>query len=291
MLWYFKGLNSCHFEIYCEKIIVRFARTTALITNSSIIINIDLLGFFSLPLYDFLTHLSKSYVLTYRSPLCTGSEPRSSRLKDKRRSEGETVIKELFVQNILENNSLLDVLGSGVSVVLLPQGSSDSIYSRLRVGSHMRGKLRFPAGFCNSKEEAESPQSFDYDNLTLENSQGMNRVKSLYSVNGLYSTLSERSTGNLCASSSRILNATNERGGSVHCDGLSDQRLFSCVTCGILSFACVAIVQPREQAARYLMSADCSFFNDWVVGSGITGEGIAIRDGHGVASNSGRFYN
>ncbi|XP_022954750.1 lysine-specific demethylase JMJ705-like [Cucurbita moschata] len=226
--------------------------------------------------------------LSSRSPLCTGSEPRSSRLKDKRRSEGETVIKELFVQNILENNSLLDVLGSGVSVVLLPQGSSDSIYSRLRVGSHMRGKLRFPAGFCNSKEEAESPQSFDYDNLTLENSQGMNRVKGLYSVNGLYSTLSERSTGNLCASSSRILNATNERGGSVHCDGLSDQRLFSCVTCGILSFACVAIVQPREQAARYLMSADCSFFNDWVVGSGITGEGISIRDGHGVASNSGK---
>lgn len=269
---------------------------TTIVSNSSIIINIDLLDFYLSHYMIFsLTHFSTSYILTYRAPLCTGAEPRSSRLKDKRRGEGETVIKELFVQNIVENNSLLDILGRGASVVLLPQGSSDSIYSRLRVGSHLRAKPRFPAGFCNSKEEAKSPESFEYDNLTLENSQVMNRVKGFYSAKGRYSTLSERSTGNLCASSSRTLNANNERGGSVHCDGLSDQRLFSCVTCGILSFACVAIIQPREQAARYLMSADCSFFNDWVVGSGITSEGIAIRDGSAATSqqicNIGRFYN
>lgn len=268
---------------------------TAIVSNSSIIINIDLLDFYPPHYVIFLlTHFSTSYVLTYRAPLCIGAEPRSSRLKDKRKSEGETVIKELFVESIVENNSLLDVLGRGASVVLLPQGSSDSIYSRLRVGSHLRGKPRFPAGFCNSKEEAKSPQSFDYDNLTLENSPGMNRVKGFYSANGLHSTISERSRSKLYASSSRTLNANNERGGSVHCDGLSDQRLFSCVTCGILTFACVAIVQPREQAARYLMSADCSFFNDWVVGSGITNEGIAVRDGHAVTSQqisiSGRFY-
>ena len=118
----------------------------------------------------------------------------------------------------------------------------------------------------------------------------MNQVKGFYSANRLYSTLSERNTENLCDSRSKTSNGSNERGGNVLSDGLSDQRLFSCVTCGILSFACVAIVQPREQAARYLMSADCSFFNDWAVGSG-----IAIRDGHAVSSqqisNSGRFYN
>ncbi|XP_038893943.1 lysine-specific demethylase JMJ705 [Benincasa hispida] len=230
--------------------------------------------------------------LSSRAPLCTGAEPRSSRLKDKRKSEGDTVIKELFVQNIVENNSLLDILGRGASVVLLPPGSLESIYSRLRVGSHLRAKPRFPAGVCSSKEETKSPQSFDYDNLALENSPGINRVKGFYSANGPYSTLSERSMDNLCASSSRSLNAKNERGGNVQGDGLSDQRLFSCVTCGILSFACVAIIQPREQAARYLMSADCSFFNDWVVGSGIASEGIAIRDGHAVSSqpisNSGK---
>ena len=31
---------------------------------------------------------------------------------------------------------------------------------------------------------------------------------------------------------------------------MSDQRLFSCVTCGILCFACVAFLQPIEQAAQ-----------------------------------------
>ncbi|XP_023001529.1 lysine-specific demethylase JMJ705 [Cucurbita maxima] len=225
--------------------------------------------------------------LSSRSPLCTGAEPRSSRLKNKRKSEGEAVIKELFVQNIVENNSLLDILGRGASVVLLPPGSSDSIYSRQRIGSHPRAKSRFPVGFCSSKEETKSSQSFDYDNLTLENSQGMNQVKGFYSANRLYSTLSERNMENLCDSRSKTSNGSNERGGNVLSDGLTDQRLFSCVTCGILSFACVAIVQPREQAARYLMSADCSFFNDWAVGSG-----IAIRDGHAVSSqqisNSGK---
>ncbi|KAL0535333.1 hypothetical protein IC582_029662 [Cucumis melo] len=230
--------------------------------------------------------------LSSRAPLCSGAEPRSSRLKDKRRSEGDTVIKELFVQNIVENNSLLDNLGGGASVVLLPPGSLESIYSRLRVGSHLRSKPRFPTGVCSSKEETKSPQSFDYDNLALENSPGINRVKGFYSANGPYSTLSERSTDNLCASSSRPLNANNERGGNVQSNGLSDQRLFSCVTCGILSFACVAIIQPREQAARYLMSADCSFFNDWVVGSGIASEGISTKDRHPVSSqqisNSGK---
>ncbi|XP_012856937.1 PREDICTED: lysine-specific demethylase REF6-like [Erythranthe guttata] len=43
----------------------------------------------------------------------------------------------------------------------------------------------------------------------------------------------------------------------------SEHGLFSCVTCGILCFACVFIVQPTEAAARYIMSGDCSIFNFW----------------------------
>jgi hypothetical protein len=75
------------------------------------------------------------------------------------------------------------------------------------------------------------------------------------------------------------MNMSTERGSPIHGDKLSDQRLFSCVTCGILSFDCLAIIQPKEAASRYLMSADCSFFNDWAVGSGVTRDVFAVAGG------------
>jgi hypothetical protein len=45
--------------------------------------------------------------------------------------------------------------------------------------------------------------------------------------------------------------------------GLLDEGLLSCVMCGILSFVCVAVIQPRKAAARYIMSNNnCRFFDD-----------------------------
>ncbi|XP_052732870.1 lysine-specific demethylase REF6 isoform X2 [Vigna angularis] len=106
--------------------------------------------------------------LCSRIPASISAEPRSSRLKDKKKGEGETVIKELFVQDVLQNNDLLHILGKGSAVVLLPRSSVDiSVCAKLRVGSQQS-------------------------------------------------------------------------------------------------------INPRDPAARYLMSADCSFFNDWVVGSGVS---------------------
>ncbi|KAI4343664.1 hypothetical protein L6164_010986 [Bauhinia variegata] len=219
------------------------------------------------------------------------SEPRSSRLKDKRKVEGETVIKELFVQDVIQNNDLLHLLGKESSIVLLPRSSSDiSVCSKLRVGSQ---QLKVTPGFtlnaCTS-EGINSSKGFISDDLMFNRNHGIKQVKGFYSVKEKFASLCERNrislltlNDNICTPSSKTLQTDTKQETNEN-DGLSDQRLFSCVTCGILSFACVAIVQPREPAARYLMSADCSFFNDWVVGSGVTSNKFSVAHGNKTVS-------
>lgn len=233
-------------------------------------------------------------VCSCRIPGGISAEPRSSRLKDKRKSEGETVIKELFVQDVLQNNDLLHGLGEGSSIVLLPRSSSDiSVCSKLRVGSQ---QLKMNPGYslnaCNS-EGVNSSKGLVSEDLVFSRNQGIKQMKGFYSVKEKFASLCERNrvssltvNDNICSSSSKSLDTERETSQG---DGLSDQRLFSCVTCGILSFACVAIVQPREPAARYLMSADCSFFNDWVVGSGASTNKFTVVPGDATASEKNTF--
>ncbi|XP_008239384.1 PREDICTED: lysine-specific demethylase REF6 [Prunus mume] len=230
--------------------------------------------------------------LCSRMPARICAEPRSSRLKDKRKGEGEAVVKELFVQNVIQNNDLLHVLGKGSSIVLLPQSSSDlSFCSKLRVGSHLRVNPGFANGLYDQREEMK-PSGSDSDGLMIDRQQGIKQVKGGYSVKGKLASLSESNrlpslSGNndAHALNSKRLNMSIERESNVEGEGLSDQRLFSCVTCGILSFACVAIIQPTEAAARYLMSADRSFFSDWV-GSGLAGEVFQVANEDPITSKN-----
>jgi hypothetical protein len=208
------------------------------------------------------------------------AKPRSSRLKDKQKGEGETLVKEQFVKNMMQNNDLLHILGKGSSVVLLPRGSSDiSVCSKLRVGSQLRDNPTL--GLCSQKDVMKSSKSSGSGDILQDKNQEINQVKGIFSVKAKFASLCERNrfstlNGNECSQS---MNIGTERGRSIHGDKLSDQRLFSCVTCGILSFDCLAIIQPKEAASRYLMSADCSFFNDWAVGSGVTRDVFAVAGG------------
>lgn len=232
------------------------------------------------------------------------NEPRSSRLKDRKKGEGETVVKELFVQDVVQNNDLLYVLGQGSSVVLLPRSSSDvSVCSKLRVGSQLRVNPSSTPDLCSSKEVMKiKSSSLVSDDIMLDRNQGARQAKGFVPVKGNFGSLYGRNRlpslggfSDVCSSNLNTRNTDSERGSTNQGDALSDQRLFSCVTCGILSFACVAIVQPREPASRYLMSADCSFFNDWVVGSGVTGDGFSIGNGDTITSDqntgTGRYLN
>ncbi|MED6124164.1 hypothetical protein PIB30_056575, partial [Stylosanthes scabra] len=214
--------------------------------------------------------------LCSRIPESISAEPRSSRLKDKKRGEGETVIKELFVQDVSQNNDLLHALSKESAIILLPRSSFDiSLSSKLRYGSkQLKVNSRFSLSACNSGE-MNSSKGFVSDDLVFSVNRGI-KQEGFLSIKDKITSLCERSrissfdvNGNICPSSSKPLQSDTERE-SGDGDGSPDKRLFSCVTCGILCFPCVAIVQPRESAARYLMSADCSFFNDWVVGSGVS---------------------
>ena len=195
---------------------------------------------------------------------------------------------------MLQNNDLLHILGKGSDVVLLPHSSVDIfVCPKLRVGFQQSINVRNSEGMHSSK-------GFVSDDVVFSRSQGIKQEKSFYSVKDNFTTLFERNrissfdvNGNIRASSSNPLQRDNDRE-TGQGDSLSDQRLFSCVTCGILCFSCVAIVQPREPAARYLMSADCSFFNDWVVGSGVSSNKftIALEEATIAEPNmyTGRFY-
>lgn len=199
-------------------------------------------------------------------PVAVSAKPRSSRLKDKNKDEGETLVKELFVQDVAQNNELLHVLGQGSPIVLLPQSSSGALGANPWI----------PLGLCSYREAIKSSGGLVSNDIMVGKNNGINPVKGYCSVKGKFASLYARNsslseTDNIRTWNSQILSTDTERQNTVQGDQSSDQRLFSCVTCGILSFACVAVIQPREPTARYLMSADCSFFNDWIVGSGVSG--------------------
>ncbi|GMP34016.1 hypothetical protein CsSME_00007074 [Camellia sinensis var. sinensis] len=201
--------------------------------------------------------------------LCSGipksisTKPRSSRLKDKKKGEGETLIKELFVEDVMRNNDLLHILGEGSSIVLLPQNSlDDSVCSNLRAASRLKGNHRLPLGLCNPEEEMKASESLVSENIMIDRKRGLKQFASFYPVKGKFSPMFDGSRLSLlggsddaCTLASQTHKADAGRERTAQGDRLSDQGLFSCVTCGILSFACVAIVQPREEAAHHLMSA------------------------------------
>ncbi|XP_024973379.1 lysine-specific demethylase REF6-like isoform X4 [Cynara cardunculus var. scolymus] len=63
------------------------------------------------------------------------------------------------------------------------------------------------------------------------------------------------------------------------CDKTHDTGIFSCVTCGILCYASVAIIRPTEATANYLMSADCRGISDLVAATDLfTNEDASLVD-------------
>ncbi|TYI18047.1 hypothetical protein ES332_A07G063500v1 [Gossypium tomentosum] len=226
--------------------------------------------------------------LCSRIPMSISAKPKSSRLKDKRKNEGENLVKELFVQNLIQNNNLLHILGKGSSVVLLPKSSSDiSLCSDLRCQSRINPRMSLSL----YKDIIKSSKDVGSDETVIGGNEEIKGIKGFYSVKGNFASMYEGNqdssfSGNdySCRFPSPILNTIRERDSAILGDALPDQRLFSCVTCGILCFACVAVLQPTDQAARYLMSADCSFFNDWTVGSGVTHDGFNAAHGDAITS-------
>ncbi|KAL3818599.1 hypothetical protein ACJIZ3_004504 [Penstemon smallii] len=181
--------------------------------------------------------------LCSRVPNSITVEPRSSRLKDKKKGGGETLIKELFFQDMMQNNDMLHTLGKGSSIVLLPQNSlSSSICSK--------SQYRLFPSLHSPGLEMKTTKYNARDEFMHEKKQSMRQARD-YAISGNESPSVALHTDLM---DSEIKRASQ-----------CEQGLFSCVTCGVLCFSCVAIVQPTEAAALYLLSADCSEFDGWGV--------------------------
>lgn len=209
--------------------------------------------------------------LCSRVPKNIRIEPRSSRLKDKKKSEGDMLVKELFVEDLNSNNYLLHILGEGSPVVLLPQNSTGiSICSNLVAGPQSRVNSTLFPSLSNSDHGVKSTKYPAYDDLKLGRKQGMKQFAGISFEKGKFSSWH---TGNRLPDSGRKDDAQSSpdtervnldtRGMTYKCDTLSEQGLFSCATCGILCYTCVAIIRPTEAAAHHLMSSDYRNFNDW----------------------------
>ncbi|ONK71199.1 uncharacterized protein A4U43_C04F5900 [Asparagus officinalis] len=214
-----------------------------------------------------VSHFQLLYALALslcsRVPLIGVSEPRSSRLKDKMRGEGEVMVKEIFVQNVIETNDLLSaLLNKGSSCIVLPHNMHDSpLCSNSLLRSQLKMKPRLSLGLCSREEALEASRVFPANDVILGRNAGIEHSKA--------SATSEKSGISAHNSSgSDSQHGENENESAVHSDGLLDHGLLSCVTCGILSFTCVAVVRPKQAAARYLMSADCGFLNEQNIVSG-----------------------
>ncbi|KAK2968252.1 hypothetical protein RJ640_030302, partial [Escallonia rubra] len=212
-------------------------------------------------LYDLALSLSS------RVPMNISPEPRSSRLKDKKKGEGESLVKELFVQDVIQNSDLLHILGKGSPIILLPQNTlNNSVCSNLRVGLQ-EVKPRPSFGLYSSGEMKTGKQ-------------GIKQLTGFYSMEGKFSKFSNGNRLPVLGGSGDVRYGTalqtqkkdRETEGTAESIRSPDRRLFSCVTCGILCFACVAIIQPREATARFLMSPECGEFNGLADCSGATSE-------------------
>ncbi|KAK8482839.1 hypothetical protein V6N11_034464 [Hibiscus sabdariffa] len=237
--------------------------------------------------------------LCSRIPMNISAKPKSSRLKDKKKSEGENLVKELFVQDLIQNNKLLHILGKGSAVVPLPKSSFDiSLCSDSPVASQLRINPRMSLGLFNYKDVVKSSEDVSSNETILGGNEEIKVIKGFYSAKGKLESIYEGSRDSSFSGNdysyrlpSQTLNKVMERDGAIQDDVLPDQRLFSCVTCGILCFACVAVLQPTDQAARYLMSADCSFLNDWTVGSGVHNDGFDAAHGDAITSEQNHCTN
>uniref|UniRef100_A0A0D9V9A0 JmjC domain-containing protein n=1 Tax=Leersia perrieri TaxID=77586 RepID=A0A0D9V9A0_9ORYZ len=198
------------------------------------------------------------YQLLYEHALSTrfrepSNETRSSRLKEKKKCEGEQLVKKMFIRNVIEDNELLSHLLNDGSCIIFPAIAHDGpVLSALSSRYQSKMTSRISHDLCSREEAPEALGS-----LTLSRT---GHAGNTHSIQG-------------------------DKGDTISTTGLLDQGLLSCVTCGIISFSCVAVLKPRDCTARYLMSADSNSINNQLsVSGGSTLADALTNKGNGVIS-------
>ncbi|TKW18356.1 hypothetical protein SEVIR_5G426200v4 [Setaria viridis] len=219
--------------------------------------------------YQLLYELALSMCL--RDPSGGAMEPRSSRLKEKKKGEGEQLVKKIFVRNVIEDNKLLNhFLSDGSSCIILPTSPNNGSALSTLLSKSQSTTSRVSDVQCSS---TETPK--DSGHLPMNGALGKNgELSSSKEISASVCSGKEvppTACMHDCVNMPGSLDANNaesDKGDVNNADGILDQGLLSCVTCGILSFSCVAVIKPRECAAKWLMSADSSLINKQLAGSG-----------------------
>ncbi|XP_062207813.1 lysine-specific demethylase JMJ705-like [Phragmites australis] len=239
--------------------------------------------------YQLLYELALSMCL--RDMSSGAMEPRSSRLKEKKKGEGEQLVKQIFVRNVIEDNKLLShFLSDGSSCIILPTNAHDGpVLSTLLSKSQSKTKFRMTDGLCSN---GEAPK--DSGCLPLNGALGKNGALSSSKGSSLSVCSGKEFPPTTCmhdcvnmSSSLDAHNAEIDEADFISAAGLLDQGLLSCITCGILSFSCVAVIKPTECAAKWLMSADYNLINNQLVGSGESHLADALRS---VSTSNGILW-
>ncbi|KAL5998322.1 hypothetical protein ACLOJK_009262 [Asimina triloba] len=178
--------------------------------------------------------------LCSRTPMGVVNEPRSSRLKDKKRGEGDVMVKELFVQN----------LSLGLRNPKDTAEGSESSHSD-DIMSDRNSWFRRPNGLCSAKGKLVSVCQEGMRSATKYSQYGIN--DSHTSASGFWSVDGGKEPTSI--------------GGS-----LFDQGQFLCVTCGIQCFPCMAIIQAKAAAAMHLILNDPDVFNEVNGHAGLNGD-------------------
>lgn len=191
--------------------------------------------------------------------------PRSSRLRDKKKNEGEIMIKETFVGSVIENNNFLSILLDKSSCVIIPEIKFPLPSFPTSMAPEVTVKQGLIAGTCSiSQKKAEDMLAYGNAIDEIKGFEKMSESQSSSATtssacNGrkLYETKFGMVNSSALLLNSEIQSGVIEKGGSHQGCGLLDQGRLPCVQCGILSYACVAIIQPKEAAVQYVISQEC----------------------------------
>ncbi|KAL6905828.1 hypothetical protein ACP4OV_003429 [Aristida adscensionis] len=212
--------------------------------------------------YQLLYELALS--LRPREPNNFHDVPRSSRLRDKKKNEGEIMIKETFVRSVIENNNFLSVLLGKSSCITIPEIAFPLPSFPTMTTPEVTAKQGLIAGHFGTGQQKDEDMHVGVDAITgikgtesRSESQSANSIatSSVYTQRKLYETKSGKLDGiAFCLSTSQFQNGVIRKDTSHLGVGLLDQGRLPCVQCGILSFACVAVIQPKEAAVQFIIS-------------------------------------
>ncbi|BFI09737.1 protein MpREF6 [Marchantia polymorpha subsp. ruderalis] len=230
-----------------------------------------------------LSHQQLLYLLTMslppRMPASSPSEPRSSRLKVRKKSPGEEMVKNMFVNDVIHNNRLLGVLlDKGVPCCLLAKDAVSHAAAKMPSLEDAEQRLRpadnsLPASGCLEQvgdctnlevavcsvvqtEDVACPNQISSVKLA-DSSFGMSPSENLLiaeaETNDAFLKVADP-----CASSEFPGSTTSglETKASPYCRNSAvvpsplaiDWGILPCAACGILCYATMAVVEPTLTA-------------------------------------------